>query len=80
MANPKQEQTMRKLAGVADYYFTECYGERMGFFIMAAPFFNPDGISDYIGNMDRESTIKVLRKLADRLEADEVIPASQGEA
>jgi len=59
----------------------EVYGERMGFALFTFPFGeDPDEVGDYVSNAERETMIKFMRGLADRLEKREYIPRVIGEA
>lgn len=80
MSTPKQEECMRALAqGISDG-LTVIYGEKMGFVLVATPFNESNAISDYIGNIDRKNVVDLMRETADRLEKNQTIPATQGEA
>jgi len=76
----QQEENLRKLAKAIDDTLTEDYNQRMGFFIVVAPFEEGEGISDYIGNASREESIRWMRETADRLERNQTIPATEGNA
>jgi hypothetical protein len=79
MTNMDQtEQIMRTIATGIDTAMKE-FEPKMGFCLLVFPFGNP-GIGNYIGNADRSDMIKVLRETADRLEANEDIPAVEGSA
>ena len=80
MANLVQESSLREVAKILDEVLKDIYGKNMSFLIVTQPFGEAVGVSDYIGNMTRESSIEVLRGLADRLEKNQTIPASEGEA
>lgn len=51
----------------------------MGFTLLVFPFNNP-GISNYVSNSNRSDMIKVLRETANRLEKNQDIPKTKGEA
>lgn len=79
MANLKQERHLRILADVIDETLGKMYSQKMGFLIVVTPFGSGDSaVSDYIGNIARDSAIEVLRESADRLEKNQDIPASVG--
>lgn len=81
MANPQQEEVMRALAKGIEEGLEMVYGRHTGFYLVAIPFGDgSDGVSDYIGNIDRTDAIAALRATADRLEKNQTIPATQGEA
>ena len=80
MATLQQEAQMRELAKVIEKKLKRMYGVKMSFLLVTQPYGEGDKVSDYIGNLARESGIGVLRETADRLERNETIPASQGEA
>ncbi len=73
-----QEETLRQLAQKIDDVLEMAYEQKMGFFLTVAPFNADAGISDYIGNSDRETAIKWMRETADRLEKNQTIPATKG--
>ena len=79
MASPNQEKGLREIANALSDILPEVYGEEMGFMVLIAPMNNPGGLSDYIGNASRETSIKWLRETAERLEANQDIAASMGE-
>ena len=66
---------MRRLAKSVEEHLALIYGQRMGFFIVAAPFNNADSRADYIGNTKRADGIKWMRDTADVLEAGVDMPA-----
>lgn len=74
----EQEENLRLLASKVDSSAHAIYGQKMGFFLVIAPFGADKGISDYIGNSNREDAIKWMRETADRLESDQVIPVTKG--
>lgn len=78
MANLQQEKHLRELASILKEALAEMYGTEMSFVLVTQPYGEEPGISDYIANMARESSIGVLRELADRLEKNQTIPASEG--
>ncbi len=80
MANLQQESELRDLATIIQITLDGMYKTEMSFLIAIQPFGEGDKVSDYVGNMARESGIEVLRELADRLEKGQVIPASKGQA
>ena len=80
MANLVQEKALRELIKVTLSILPEFYGrDDMSAMLIVSPF-GEEQISDYISNMSRDSAIKVLRELADRLERNETMPAAKGEA
>lgn len=82
MANLVQEEGLRDIAKAAVESLNILYGQKMGFLILAAPFGDGEeqGVGDYIGNTTRESAIKLMRETANRLDNNDTIPASKGEA
>ena len=80
MATLNQEESLRNLALFINMALKKAYGEEMGFMLVSCPFGQGDKVSDYIGNMERGSGIEMLRTTADRLEKNQTIPASEGEA
>ena len=81
MGTPAQEYKMRRLAKHIEKDLKKMYGVDMGFFLVAVPFGDgSEGVSDYIGNIDRKDGIEALRATADRLETNQTIPAAQGSA
>jgi hypothetical protein len=57
------------------------YGQRMGFALLVFTFGEPEGGgADYISNAVREDMIQHLRDTANRLEAREDIPRTEGSA
>ncbi|MDO6426208.1 hypothetical protein Q4489_04250 [Thalassotalea sp. 1_MG-2023] len=80
MSTPRQEACMRKVAQGINEALEITYGQKMGFVLVATPFNESNAISDYIGNIDRENVIELMRETADRLEQNQTIPATQGEA
>lgn len=80
MATLKQENALRDMAKVLEFMLEEMYGQNMSFMLVTCPFGQGDKVSDYIGNMARVSGIEVLRTTADRLEKNQTISASKGEA
>ncbi len=80
MGTPAQEDCMRSLAQGVEEGLEMIYGKKMGFVLVATPFNQSNSISDYIGNVDRKNVIELMRQTADRLEKNQTIPATQGEA
>jgi hypothetical protein len=80
MATLQQEKKMRDIARLLEKKLKQAYGVKMSFLLVTQPYGESDKVSDYIGNLARESGIGVLRETADRLERNETIPAAQGEA
>ena len=80
MANLQQEKTLHFLADILSKALTKEYGTEMSFILITQPYGDEPSISDYIANMSRESSIGVLRELADWLETNQIIPASEGSA
>jgi hypothetical protein len=80
MATLQQEKKMRDIARLLEKKLKQAYGVKMSFLLVTQPYGEGDKVSDYIGNLARESGIGVLRETADRLERNETIPAAQGEA
>jgi len=81
MATMDQEEDLRQIADALTIVLRTIYQEPMGFFLCISPQ-NERGenVADYIANCDRESGIEWLRDTADRLEGNQSIGASQGEA
>lgn len=81
--NPKEvrarQRVLQYLGKHLDKLFAEMYGEEMGWTLLVFPFGDAKGMADYISNADRESMITVLRRMADKLERDEIMPAARGE-
>lgn len=80
MANLVQEEGMRTIAQCVDASLQELYGQKMGFFIVTCPFGQERSVSDYIGNIDRNDSIDLLRTTAKRLKKNQTIPAAKGPA
>lgn len=80
MSTPEQEEALQAVAEGIDDCLNEIYGKNMGFLLLVARFEEDDNWADYIGNAKREDAILWLRETADRLENNEVIPATEGEA
>lgn len=79
MATLQQEKRMRDLARLLEKKLKQAYGVEMSFLLVTQPYGEGEKVSDYIGNLARESGIGVLRETADRLERNQTIPASKGE-
>lgn len=75
----QHESGLRYVAEGLDESLELAYGKRMGFALVVFPF-GAGGVGDYISNGSREDIIKAIRETADRLEANEFIPATRGEA
>lgn len=80
MATLVQEDVMRSLAQGVEEGLEMIYGKKTGFVLVVTPFNESNSVSDYIGNIDRTNTIELMRQTAERLEKNQTIPASQGEA
>lgn len=79
MADKVQEQLLRDMAALLDEVFSVAYGQRMGFTLVVTPF-GENKIADYISNVERACVVEMLREMACTLEANQDIPASEGEA
>ena len=75
-----KEERLRGIAQALDQIFEhQIYGKRMAFFVSVFEFGGPI-VADYISNAEREYIVKALRETANRIEKNEVIPVTIGEA
>ncbi len=74
----KTENIISAIAGAIDEFLKETDGPK-GFAIILFDFYKP-GVSNYLSNAKREDIIKALRETADRIEKNETIPPTIGEA
>jgi hypothetical protein len=72
------EEFLQVIASGLEDIFADLYPERMGFALIVFPF--SGGVSDYISNGERKDMIKALRETADRIETNQIIPPTQGNA
>jgi hypothetical protein len=79
MANRTQEIALKDIGRALSEVLSELYGQEMGYLLVVSPLNTPMPVADYISNADRESGIEWLRETADRLDANQDIPASIGE-
>ena len=77
MASPNQEEDLRSLARAVEPILAQIYGKKMAFFLCVSEFGN-EGVADFIGNAQRESSIEMMQETVNRLKANQDIPASQG--
>lgn len=68
------------LAKALDDLLREMYGERIGFALFMFPWAGEGEAGDYVSNGTRETMIKFMRELADRLEEGQEIGRPIGEA
>jgi hypothetical protein len=73
-----QEEGLRVIAGMLDEILLQVYGQKMGFFLVTTPFDTDDAIADYIGNAERKESVEWMKETIDRLEKQELIPATVG--
>lgn len=73
------EDELKGIATLIDEYFKALHDRPIGFALLVFDFDAPE-IGNYIGNCNREDMIKALRETAARLEKNEYIPATKGEA
>ncbi len=59
---------------------TELYEKKVGFALFMFPFSGDGAAGDYISNGQRPDMIKFMREIADRLEAGQDIPRTEGTA
>jgi hypothetical protein len=78
-----QEGFLKDIADILTESLATVYGEKMGFALLVFPF-NTDTskvvAADYVSNGRREDMIKAMREAADRFEAGEDIPRTEGTA
>lgn len=85
MAKPNQkiiDHNLRQLAANLEKALSAIYGEERMAFLLTVTRFDKggetvDNNADYIGNMGRESSVPMLKELAERLEKNQDIPATQ---
>lgn len=70
------EELMRYLGKILDDAISEFFPQA-GFALIIFKF-HEEGLSNYISNAERGSMIKALKKIAERLEKNEDIPAGLG--
>jgi len=70
----KTEHHMKKAAGILQSLFPE-----YGFAFVVFPF-NAVGTLNFISNASREDMIKILKEAVDRLEKNQYIPPTEGNA
>lgn len=70
----EDEQKLRLMGDLLSKQF-----EGFGFALIVFPF-GDSGTSNYISNAERKDMIKALRETADRLELNEDIPVTEGNA
>ncbi len=70
---------MRALATALSELLNEEYGKKMGFFLVVGPE-GTGGVSDYIGNITRGTGIEWMKETIERLEKNQDIPVTQGNA
>ena len=72
------EEFLQVIASGLEDIFADLYPTHMGFALIVFPF--GGGVADYISNSRREDMIKALRETADRIESNQIIPPTQGNA
>jgi hypothetical protein len=76
-----KETQLDILAKALEEVLAEIYGKRLGFALFMFPWGEAEGeAGDYVSNSTRETMIKFMREVADRLEAGEEIPRTVGQA
>lgn len=78
MANLKQEEGLRVIAQATEQLLEQLYGQKMGFCLVVCPFNQERSISDYIGNIERNDIIDLMRTTAKRLRKNQDFPPAQG--
>ena len=73
-----QGEFLRTTAKSLSELIDDFYGCHMGFALIVFP--HDSHNADYISNSSRVDMVKALRETADRIEKNEVIPATIGEA
>jgi len=77
----KREDLLNALAATLDKTLPTIYNiERVGFVLLTFSFDVESKSGDYVSNANRDDIIKALREVADRLESNEVIGQTIGEA
>lgn len=71
------ESILNYLAQILDDILEKLFGHRMGFTLLIFEFDKP-GVSNYIGNGQKEDIIKSLAEAAERLKNNEDIPSTIG--
>jgi len=74
----KNDIFLDAIAHVIEKSSAQFYNQPMGFALIIFPF--NDLLSDYVSNAQRDDMIKVLRETADRIEKNDIIGKTIGEA
>lgn len=83
MDKPEQENQLRVVGKELSAALSMIYPTKMAFMLVLSPFNadeEEDSVVDYLGNMNEEDAINILRTTADKIELKETIHASQGNA
>jgi hypothetical protein len=68
------------LAKAIELSVEELYGRKMAFGLFIFDFGEGERVGDYVSNAKRKNMVKAIREIADRIEKNEVIPKTIGEA
>lgn len=76
----EKELDLREIAIILEKELEYSYGEPMGFILLVTPWSTGNSVCDYISNGNRNNCIDWLKETAQRLENNETIPATKGNA